>query len=71
MQEKNNARLFSFFFFPPTSFSSRISFSEITPNATHLNACGMMEMQAVLGGGSQTGNPTSLVEIKLHSLEIN
>lgn len=30
-----------------------------------------MQLQAVLGGGSQTGNPTSLVEIKLHCLEIS
>lgn len=71
MQEKNNARLFSLDFFPPTFSSFPISFSEITPNTTHLNARGMMEVQAVLGGGSQTGNPTILVEIKLHCLDIS
>lgn len=71
MQEKKQCQAFFFLFFPPTSISSPISFSEITPNTTHLNAHGMMDTQAVLVGGRQTGNPSSLVQIKLHCLEFS
>lgn len=61
---------FFFFFYFFTSFSSPISFSEITPNATLLNVRGMTEMQVVLREESQTGDLASLVETKCHCLEI-
>lgn len=70
VQEKTMPGFFLFFFFSPPS-PLPIHFSEITPKAAHLNARGTMEMRVVLGEGSQTGDPTSLVETKLHCLEIN
>lgn len=69
VQEKTMPGFFFLSLF--TSFSSPISFSDIAPNATHLNACGMVERSAALGEGSQTVDPATLVETKLNYLQIS